>query len=162
MGTSTTPGSLTAPVTWTRIVPGSSAAPSLRKAPAPWVTIQGTEARVATLLTTVGSSHSPLTTGYGGRWSGIARLPSMARSRTVSSPTTKAPCSSRSSMCSSMPLPSALTPSSPASSASRSAGRQASDGDGRVGPHRHVGTRGADGIGGQGDALQDPVRIASP
>jgi len=52
----------------------------------PFATISGTEARVSTLLITVGQAYSPATAGNGGLSRGRPRCPSSDVSCAVSSP----------------------------------------------------------------------------
>ena len=81
--------------------------------------IQVTAASVATLLTTVGFPRYPTVDGYGGVCSGWPRFPASALSSTVSSPIMLEPCSGRTLMMSSRPLPSTFAPRTPSRSASR-------------------------------------------
>ena len=57
----------------------------------PLLIIDATFAKVSTLFITVGFSHKPETTGYGGLGFGIPRFPSIEAINAVSSPQTKAP-----------------------------------------------------------------------
>ncbi len=110
MGTSTSPPRRILPAMAKTLVPLLLAVPRRLKACAPFRTIQGTLAKVSTLLMQVGHSHRPLTAGKGGRTRGMPRRPSIEAMRAVSSPQTKAPAPSFSSTRNSNPVPKTLSP----------------------------------------------------
>ena len=63
MGTSISPPRTILPARAKVLVPGLVGVPAALKASTPWVRIQGTVARVSTLLTRVGCPHRPLVDG---------------------------------------------------------------------------------------------------
>ena len=79
--------------------------------------IQGTTARVSTLLMLVGRCHSPDSAGNGGRSRGMPRSPSMDCIMAVSSPHTNAPAPSLSLRWKEKSEPMMLSPMRPRSSA---------------------------------------------
>lgn len=86
-------------------------------------TIQETAAKVSTLLTTVGASHSPRWVGYGGRGRAHPRSPSKLAIRAVSSPATYDPAPSTTSMSKAVPVPWTDGPKCPSAYARATASR---------------------------------------
>ena len=123
--------------------------------------IQGTLAKVSTLLMLVGLPQSPVRAGKGGRKRGMPRLPSMEAIRAVSSPQTKAPAPSlilifEVRICE----PRMFLPRNPFSVACLMAMAQAPDGQRILGADVDVGLVGADGVGADHHAFQHRVRVA--
>src|SRR5258708_1179018 len=79
-------GRATWPVTEKILVPPLFGRPSARNASAPWLTIQGTAAKVSVLLIVVGLPYSPKLAGNGGLKRGRPFLPSSDSRSAVSSP----------------------------------------------------------------------------
>src|ERR1035437_1448961 len=98
MGTSTSPGFVTFPVTANTFVPFDFSVPMEENQAPPFSMITGTFAHVSTLLIKVGLPHNPDTDGNGGLGLGFPLLPSMEAISAVSSPHTKAPAPQRSSI----------------------------------------------------------------
>jgi len=94
MGTSTRPVRSARPATANTLVPLLLSVPQAAYLSAPFRMIQGTLAKVSTLLMLVGFPHNPFTAGKGGLGRGVPRFPSMEAMRAVSSPQTKAPAPS--------------------------------------------------------------------
>ena len=93
-GTSTSPGRFTLPTKAKVLVPLLCSGAVLGEPVGPVFRIIAAQARVSTLLMTVGLPHRPETAGNGGRGRGVPRLPSIEAIRAVSSPQTKAPAPS--------------------------------------------------------------------
>ena len=121
IGTSTRPVLTTLPVRAKVLVPGEPSVPMLRYQAAPLRMMPGTLAYVSTLLSTVGFAQRPWSTVRGGLTRGMPRLPSIELIRAVSSPQTKAPAPSRTSMSKSKPVPKISLPNRPISRACRMA-----------------------------------------
>ncbi len=94
MGTSINPPLLIRPARAKTFVPLLFSVPSEAYSFDPFRIIQGTEAKVSTLLIQVGFPHRPDWAGNGGRYLGIPLLPSIEAISAVSSPQTKAPAPS--------------------------------------------------------------------
>ncbi len=88
-GTSSTPGTRTAPLTVTSIVPGSAAVPASRNQSGPYRTSRPRWASVSTLCTSVGRPRTPFSDTRGGVLRGSAGPPSTARTTADSWPDTK-------------------------------------------------------------------------
>src|SRR5215831_20017244 len=86
IGSSHSPGRFTFPLAPNNLVPACCVRLKARNHAAPWLMMCGTQHSVSTLLTTVGLPKRPTTGGYGGFDLGLARLPSSALSKPVSSP----------------------------------------------------------------------------
>src|SRR5258708_35040909 len=85
IGTSISPPCRTLPDKEKTFVPLLFSVPIAAKAAGPLRRIHGTQAKVSTLLMSVGMSQRPLTAGYGGAEGGMARSPR------VSTPTPPSP-----------------------------------------------------------------------
>src|SRR5579864_4580611 len=95
IGTSIRPVFLIFPASAKTLVPLLFSVPIFANHSAPLRIIDGTLAKVSTLLIRVGQSHKPLSAGNGGRGRGVPRLPSTDAISAVSSPQTKAPAPMR-------------------------------------------------------------------
>ncbi len=104
IGASYCPGRVTCPDSEKIFVPGDRSVPTLRYQSDPPVTIDGTDAMVSMLLTTVGDAYSPATAGNGGLRRGWPRRPSSESSSAVSSPQMYAPAPACTTMSRSKPL----------------------------------------------------------
>ena len=122
--------------------------------------IQGTLAKVSTLLMLVGLPQRPETAGNGGRVRGMPRLPSMEAMSAVSSPQTKAPAPSL--RCRSK-LPAAAEDVVAEVAARLGVGDrlgEALDGQRVLGAHVDVALVRADRVAADEHALDDGVRVA--
>ena len=160
IGTSTSPPRLILPAIAKTLVPLLFAVPRLLNACAPFSTIQGTLAKVSTLLMLVGQSHRPLTAGKGGRTRGMPRLPSIEAMRAVSSPQTKAPAPSLSLTWKLESGAEDVVAQEAVRLGLRDGDVQPLDRQRVLGAHVDVALRGADGVAGDDHALQHRVRIA--
>ena len=114
-GNSYTPGFSQSPDTLNSLWPVELLVPMLLNQSTPLTMMQGTQARVSTLLTTDGRLRKPDTTGNGGRLRGSPRNPSSDSMRAVSSPHTYAPAPMATMMLKLKPLmPPMSEPSRPA------------------------------------------------
>src|SRR4030067_935937 len=94
MGISISPGFFILPVKENIFVPLLFSVPSFEYQSAPLVRIIGTLPKVSTLFKTVGLSHNPASTDWGGLVRGMPRFPSIEYCSAVDSPQTNAPAPS--------------------------------------------------------------------
>ena len=117
-------------------------------------------AKVSTLLSTVGLPHRPLTAGNGGRGRGSPRLPSMEAISAVSSPQTNAPAPMRISRSKSKPRAQDVLAEQAVLARLVEGVLEALDGQRVLGADVDVALVRADGVAGDGHALDDAVRVA--
>ena len=120
----------------------------------------GRLASVSTLLMIVGLPNRPLTAGNGGRGRGMPRRPSMLWIRAVSSPHTNAPAPILMMTCRLKSAAQDVVAQQAVGLGLGDGRLQPLDGQRILGADVDVGLRGADAVGGDGHAFDQPVRIA--